>query len=65
MYSIAFSPDGRHIASGSFDKYLYIWSTNDGSLIKQYKGESGIFEVCWNSDGSKLAASFSDNSVSN
>lgn len=36
----------------------------DGSLVKQYKGASGIYEVCWNRDGSKLATSFSDNTVS-
>ena len=36
----------------------------DGSLVRQYKGSSGIFEVCWSRDGHKLAASFSDNTVS-
>ena len=36
----------------------------DGSLVKQYKGASGIYEVCWNRDGNKLATSFSDNTVS-
>ena len=27
VYSLAFSPDGRYIASGSFDRTLNIWST--------------------------------------
>ena len=39
--------------------------TKDGSLLHHYKGTSGIFEVCWNEAGNKLAASFQDSSVSN
>ena len=36
----------------------------DGSLIKTYRGQGGIFEVCWNAAGTKVAACFSDNTVS-
>ena len=64
VYSVSFSPDGKYLASGSFDKWIYVWSMADGSLVKQYRGSSGIFEVCWNRDGSKLAASFANNTVS-
>ena len=64
VYSVSFSPDGKYLASGSFDKWIYVWSTGDGSIVKQYKGSSGIFEVCWNKDGNKLAASLSNNTVS-
>ena len=64
VYSVAFSPDGKYLASGSFDKHLHIWNVKDGSLMRTYKGEGGIFEVCWNKDGSKIAACFSNNRVS-
>jgi transducin (beta)-like 1 len=63
VYSVAFSPNGRYLASGSFDKCLHIWSIKDGSLVRTYQGSGGIFEVCWNKDGDKLAACFSNNTV--
>ena len=30
VYSVAFSPDGKHIASGSFDKCVHIWNVQVG-----------------------------------
>ena len=64
VYSVAFSSDGKYLASGSFDKCLHIWSVKDGSLVKTYKGSGGIFEVCWNAENNKVAACFSNNTVS-
>mmetsp|Transcript_1715 Transcript_1715/g.3593 ORF Transcript_1715/g.3593 Transcript_1715/m.3593 type:complete len:487 (-) Transcript_1715:148-1608(-) len=63
VYSVAFSSDGQYLASGSFDRCLHIWSVKDGSLIKTYRGNGGIFEVCWNAKGTKVAACFSNHTV--
>jgi len=63
VYSVAFSPNGDYLASGSFDRCLHIWSVKDGSLVKTYRGSGGIFEVCWNKDGDKVASCFSNNTV--
>ncbi|CAL8468549.1 g8089 [Coccomyxa elongata] len=64
VYSVAFSPNGELLASGSFDKNLYIWSVSTGNLVRTYKGQGGIFEVCWAKDGSKVAACFSNKIIS-
>lgn len=65
IYSIAFSPNGEYLASGSFDNCVHLWSLRDGSLVKSYKGEGdgGIFELSWNNRGDRVAASFSNNNV--
>eukprot|EP01112_Ceratiomyxa_fruticulosa_P010166 TRINITY_DN2682_c0_g1_i1.p1 TRINITY_DN2682_c0_g1~~TRINITY_DN2682_c0_g1_i1.p1 ORF type:complete len:495 (+),score=85.03 TRINITY_DN2682_c0_g1_i1:259-1743(+) len=63
VYSVSFSPNGDFLASGSFDRCLHIWSVKDGSLVRTYRGSGGIFEVCWNYTGDKVAACFSNNTV--
>lgn len=63
VYSVAFSPNGKFVATGSFDKHLYVWCVEDGELVKSYTGEAGIYEVCWNKDGDKVAACFANRTV--
>lgn len=45
VYTVAFSPDGDLIASGSLGGQLYVWSAKDGSVIKSFRGDSDIFDV--------------------
>ncbi|XP_048493674.1 WD40 repeat-containing protein HOS15 isoform X2 [Beta vulgaris subsp. vulgaris] len=63
VYSVAFSPNGEYLASGSLDKCVNIWSVKEGRIIKTYTGHGGIFEVCWNTEGDKVAACFANNVV--
>ncbi|KAL4352118.1 hypothetical protein GQ457_06G035530 [Hibiscus cannabinus] len=63
VYSVAFSPNGEYLASGSLDKSMHIWSVKEGKIVKTYTGNGGIFEVCWNKEGDKLAACFANNTL--
>jgi transducin (beta)-like 1 len=63
VYSVAFSPDGRLLATGSFDKAIHIWDIARSEIVHSYRGTGGIFEVCWNSRGTRVGASASDGTV--
>lgn len=63
VYSVAFSPNGEYMASGSMDRSMNIWSVKEGKIVKTYTGNGGIFEVCWNKEGDKVAACFANNVV--
>jgi len=60
VYAIAFSPDGRYLASGSFDRRVLVWSVASNKIVREYVGHGGVFELSWNAAGSRLAASFSN-----
>jgi len=62
--SIAFSPDGKILSSGSWDKTIKIWRVTDGSLIKVIKGHNSIvISVAFSPDGQLIVSASKDRTV--
>jgi WD40 repeat protein len=57
LYGVAFSPDGRRLASGGVDQMLKGWDTASGQEVLTLKGHtSAIFAVAFSPDGRRLAS---------
>jgi len=61
---VAFSPDGRTVASVSADRMIKVWSVPDGKLLRSFEGpESIITTLCYASDGKTLVSGGSDGAI--
>jgi len=61
---IAWSPDGRYLASAAGRGSIWIWDQRTGDAITKIKGHSGWIEsIAWSPDGRSLASAAQDNSV--
>jgi WD40 repeat protein len=57
VWSVAFSPDGRLLASGSEDKTIKLWDVATGSLVRTLTGHTSlVFSVAFSPDGRLLAS---------
>ncbi len=64
VLSVAFSPDGRTLASGSTDNTIKLWDVVSGQLLRTLTGHTNFVEsVAFSPDGRTLASGAYDNAI--
>ena len=61
--SVSFSPDGRHIASGSFDYTIKLWNVKNGALIRTFYEQQAVNSVCFSTNGRCIASGLYNHTI--
>ncbi|KAJ2773532.1 ribosome assembly [Coemansia nantahalensis] len=61
---VSFSPDGRLIASASFDNSVKLWDGKTGQFLASLRGHvAAVYQVCWSADSRMLLSASKDSTL--
>ena len=64
VVSAIFSPDGKTLASGTYDKDILLWDVKTRQLMGELSGHSAVIRsIAFNGDGSMMASGSQDNTI--
>jgi mono/diheme cytochrome c family protein len=64
IYTAALSPNGKTLATGSYDQKIILWDVETGKEIKTLSGHNGaVFGLAFRPDGKILASASADRTV--
>src|SRR5882724_63792 len=64
IYAMALSPDGKMLATGSYDQKIKLWDIVTGKEIKTLSGHNGcVYHLAFRPDGRILASASADRTV--
>jgi WD40 repeat protein len=64
LYALALSPDGKTLATGSYDQKIKLWNVGDGTERLTLSGHNGaVYGLAFRPDGRILASASADRTV--
>ncbi|MEO0377011.1 MAG: hypothetical protein AAF329_20830, partial [Cyanobacteria bacterium P01_A01_bin.17] len=62
--AIEFSPDGRKLASASFDRKVKLWDGRNGTFLATLTGHvASVYSIAWSPDSRMIASCSKDSTL--